>query len=303
VTDLVTVVIPTYNRPTFVLRAIRSALNQTYAAVEIVVVSDGPDAATAAAVRSLSSPNVFFVELPQKEGAAAARNFGINKARGRWIALLDDDDEWMPSKVEEQMQVAVQHAVHVPIVACQAFVNRGISQVVWPTRPPREGEDLGEYIFCRSGIGQGAGLVTTSMLLASKELFLQIPFDPSVKRHQDTDWILRATTTGKGRLLWIWKPLLLFNLEVGRPSISRSMTAAPSLQWAKGNPLLTKKAYGYFLATQVAPRIRLRGNVRLTLSVVHDFLTKSFVSLRTIFMFLAFLFTSPRVRYWLLKKV
>jgi glycosyltransferase involved in cell wall biosynthesis len=300
---LVTVVIPTHFRPSLVSRAIESVLKQTYSNFEIVVVSDGPDADTAAIVNSFSSSKVAYLETPRQGGACAARNLGIREAKGQWIALLDDDDEWMPEKLDQQMHVASGIENPFPIIACRAYVNRGISTAVWPARPPREDEDLSEYIFCRPGIGQGSGLITTSMLLAPKELFVRVPFDPAVKRHQDTDWILRATAAGNARLLWVWKPLLLFNLEVNRASVSRSMTAIPSLEWAEENPLLTKKAYSYFLATQVAPRIKLRGNLKLTLSVTYDFLTRSRVSFRTAFLFFAFLLTTPEVRHRFLKRI
>ena len=93
---LVSVVIPTLHRPKLVLRAIHSVLNQTYREIELIVVVDGPDKATVAAVRSIEGPRLRLIVNPLI--VAGARNTGADRATGDWIAFLDDDDEWLPKK-------------------------------------------------------------------------------------------------------------------------------------------------------------------------------------------------------------
>lgn len=80
-TGLVSVIIPTYRRAAEVRVAAESAFAQTWAAVEVIVVSDGPDPATRAALASLG-PRLRYLELPKNEGPAAARNAGVAASHG-----------------------------------------------------------------------------------------------------------------------------------------------------------------------------------------------------------------------------
>lgn len=104
---IVSVVIPTLNRPHLVVRAVRSALAQTLHTIEVVVVVDGPDNLTIEALGTLEGSRVVIKTLPCNVGPAGARNAGVEAARGRWVAFLDDDDEWAPHKLAIQLS-AVQ---------------------------------------------------------------------------------------------------------------------------------------------------------------------------------------------------
>jgi glycosyltransferase involved in cell wall biosynthesis len=96
----ISVVIPTYNRAGLLRRAVNSALAQTVAPLEILIVDDGSTDETAATCASWGAP-VRYIATPNG-GVAKARNVGIGEARGEWIALLDSDDEWVPTKLEAQ---------------------------------------------------------------------------------------------------------------------------------------------------------------------------------------------------------
>lgn len=103
---LVTVVVPAYNAGRFVEEAVRSALRQTYADLEVVVVDDGSTDDTAERVRALCAADPRVRLLQQENGGvAAARNRGIAAARGALIAPLDADDVWYPAKLERQVEV------------------------------------------------------------------------------------------------------------------------------------------------------------------------------------------------------
>lgn len=98
---LVSVVIPTRNRPHLLLdRALRSALTQTLSNIEVIVVVDGPDPATLQTLHGITDPRLRVVALPENLGGAEARNVGVRHARAEWVALPDDDDEWLPSYPE-----------------------------------------------------------------------------------------------------------------------------------------------------------------------------------------------------------
>ncbi|MDQ1489266.1 MAG: hypothetical protein QOJ23_1780 [Actinomycetota bacterium] len=96
-------VIPTRFRPELVTRAVGSVLAQTFTDFEVVVVVDGPDDETRAALVQVGDDRVRVIVLPEKGGAPNARNVGAGAARGRWTALLDDDDEWLPEKLTRQV--------------------------------------------------------------------------------------------------------------------------------------------------------------------------------------------------------
>jgi glycosyltransferase involved in cell wall biosynthesis len=97
----ISVIIPTYNRWNLLNRALTSVVNQTYPAHQIIVVDDGSDESVSDSLRH-SFHSVQFLKQENK-GVASARNLGIKQSTGNWIALLDSDDEWEPTKLEKQM--------------------------------------------------------------------------------------------------------------------------------------------------------------------------------------------------------
>jgi glycosyltransferase involved in cell wall biosynthesis len=116
---LVSVVIPVYNRAHLLGRAIRSVLAQTFQDLELVVVDDGSSDGTSVVVHSFGDPRVRLVRLPQRGGVARARNVGIGQARGDLVAFLDSDDEWLPSKLEQQIARLRQTSGDDTLVSCQ----------------------------------------------------------------------------------------------------------------------------------------------------------------------------------------
>ncbi len=102
---LVSAVIPTRGRPELLRRAVRSALAQTLREIEVVVVIDGEDSATKRALQELAHEDgrVRVVALATSVGGSDARNRGVDAASGEWIAFLDDDDEWLPGKLQAQI--------------------------------------------------------------------------------------------------------------------------------------------------------------------------------------------------------
>ncbi len=105
--ELVSVIIPTYNRRELVREAVLSVLCQRYGALEVIVVDDGSDDGTAAMVDSMGG-EVRCLRIPHG-GVSRARNAGILASRGRWIAFLDSDDLWLPHKICTQMQFLMDH--------------------------------------------------------------------------------------------------------------------------------------------------------------------------------------------------
>jgi len=101
----ISVIIPTYNRSNLLKRAINSVLNQTFKDFELIVVDDNSADDTKEVVNRFGAGDsrIKYIRHKRNKGGSAARNTGIKHAKGEYIALLDDDDEWLPEKLEKQL--------------------------------------------------------------------------------------------------------------------------------------------------------------------------------------------------------
>lgn len=249
----VSTVIPTRNRADLVVRAVRSALAQTYENLEVVVIMDGPDPATAKVLSEIRDERFRFMMLEEPVGAAKARNLAAESARGEWIAFLDDDDEWLPEKIQLQIERAESSQYRYPIVCSQVCARSSHQELIWPRKAPSR--PLSEYLLARSGFSYGEGLISTITLFVPKQLFELVPFRPDLRRHQDWDWVLRAALVPGAGIEFISKPLAVWYQAERRPSISTAANWRVSFDWAEGaRDLMTDRAYAAFLATQVAPQ-------------------------------------------------
>ena len=104
INPLITVVIPTYNRASLVLKAIGSVLNQTYTNLELVIADDGSTDRTKQTILSLEDPRIKYIELPHTGKIGKVRNAGVAAGKGEWVAFLDSDDEWKSRKLELQIE-------------------------------------------------------------------------------------------------------------------------------------------------------------------------------------------------------
>jgi glycosyltransferase involved in cell wall biosynthesis len=241
----VTVVIPTRGRPALVTRAVHSALDQTLRDIEVVVVVDGPDEPTVAALGGITDPRLRVVELPASEGAPNARNAGVRAARGARTALLDDDDEWHPDKLAIQLDLAKNATDPLPIVISRLVNRTPRTEFVMPRRLPEPGEPLSEYFTVRRGLFHGDGFIQTSTILAPTELLRRVPFTPGLRRIQELDWALRALGEAGTGLVVASEPLVTWYTDENRPRISSVSTPWPEpLEWLRRmRPLVTPRAY------------------------------------------------------------
>jgi glycosyltransferase involved in cell wall biosynthesis len=108
-TDLISVIIPTFNRSAVLLRAIESVLNQTYNNFELIIVDDGSTDETELLLSPYIKSGQLHYYKKTNGGVASARNYGVKQSSGAWIAFLDSDDEWLPEKLSEQIKYLSQH--------------------------------------------------------------------------------------------------------------------------------------------------------------------------------------------------
>jgi glycosyltransferase involved in cell wall biosynthesis len=240
----VSVVIPTFSRPELVTRAVRSALAQTVHDIEVIVVIDGPDDATRAALATITDARLRVVALPQRGGAPNARNVGVREARAPWTALLDDDDEWLPHKLAVQLDLANGARVPMPIVGSRLINRTPRAEFVMPRRLPVVGEPRSEYLTVRRGLFHGDGFIQTSTIMAPTALLRRVPFADGVRRMQELDWTLRALGHDDVDLVMAAEPLVVWYTDENRPRLSLDSPWQESLEWLRrSRPLLTPRAY------------------------------------------------------------
>lgn len=257
----VSVVIPTFHRPELVLEAAASALAQSLAEIEVIVVVDGEeDDGTAEALATLADPRLVVLRPGRQVGNAAARNLGIAEARAPWIALLDDDDLWMPDKLERQLATAQASAARFPVVSCRLLARTETAEFVWPRRLPgphqTRGHGIAGYMLCRRRPTTGDGVVQTSTLLAPVELFRLCPFDEGCRRLVDVDWLLRAAQVEGVALAFAAPdhPMAVWRIDE-RPRVSLTGGWREDVEWMRARRhLVPARAYGGFMLT--LPSIR-----------------------------------------------
>ena len=120
----VNVIIPTFNRAETILRALQSVLAQTYLDFDLWIIDDGSTDNTAEVVKPFLGEQVHYLKQFNK-GVSAARNLGVQKSRGEWLAFLDSDDEWLPEKLEKQVAYSEAHP-DVPLIhGEEIWIRRG----------------------------------------------------------------------------------------------------------------------------------------------------------------------------------
>jgi len=177
---LVSVVIPCYNRAAVLEKAVRSVLEQSYTALELILVDDGSTDQTRQVVEGIKDSRLRYVDQ-QNAGACAARNHGAALAKGKYIAFHDSDDIWHPDKLEKQMRVMEEK--HPDIVVCKMkrFDADG-STVLYPKR-------IGEGFVSAKDDLFGIG---TQTILARREVLEAEQFFSEMPRYQDLEWIYRV---------------------------------------------------------------------------------------------------------------
>jgi glycosyltransferase involved in cell wall biosynthesis len=218
--DMVSVVIPSRNRPGLVARAVQSALNQTLQSVEVIVVVDGPDEATRQALGQIGDPRLRVVNLEKSVGAQEARNIGVREAQGPWIAFLDDDDEWLPAKLERQLEAARASRWPHPLVSCGLIARTPEGDTEWPRRKPVESEPVAEYLFFRRISEISEIRLQTSTLMTTKALLTRVPWRTGL--HDEWDLLLRAAAVEGVGLVFAPGPLAIWHSDSGTERLSRS---------------------------------------------------------------------------------
>lgn len=236
--DLVSVVIPTYNRARSIQRAVFSVLNQSYANLELLVVDDASTDKTLELLAAIDDPRLRVLRQPKNAGASAARQAGILAAKGDLIAFQDSDDFWLPEKLETQMRVFADlpedyvAIFHSMIIYGRDFEGkdkrfgaRRASCEPGPRVTVRDG-DMSETFLWGNFMGP------PTVLLKKAAYHAAGGFDFRLRNHNDWDFHIRLSRVGK--IKFIDQPLMIvYNSTDGISKISRASAYATVIIFGK----------------------------------------------------------------------
>ncbi len=195
---MISVVIPVYNRRQWIGRALRSVLGQDWTQREVIVVDDASDDGTPDAVAREFGDQVQLLVLPQNRGVSAARNAGMAQARGEWLAFLDSDDEWLPTKLTKQMAGLAESGLGICHTE-EIWIRHGVR-----VKQHKHHQKYGGDIFLRA---LALCLMSPSSIIIHRDLFAQVDgWDESYPACEDYELFLRLTA--RHEVVFIDDPLI-----------------------------------------------------------------------------------------------
>jgi glycosyltransferase involved in cell wall biosynthesis len=200
----VSVIIPVHNRPEELRRAIRSALAQTHANLEVLVMDDASTVDLKKVVDEIVDTRIRFFRQDSKSNANVLRNQGIREAKGEIVALLDSDDEFLPQHIENKLEILASG--HAQAVYGSAFIDDGSRQTYAPSREMVSNLSAVEFLLT-------IGFAQTSSWLVLKSCALEVMFDETLQRHQDYDFFVRFSK----KFNWAntWNPGTIIHWKAG----------------------------------------------------------------------------------------
>jgi glycosyltransferase involved in cell wall biosynthesis len=253
----ISVIVPTYNCGAFIAETLNSILNQTLPANEIFVVDDGSTDNTANVVSQIKDPRLHYIQK-ENAGVSSARNVGLSKATGDYIAFLDADDLWLPQMLEMQVKVFEKHPdVDVVISNFTRFdnVTKEILSDQFAFYPKMEAlnvsicQETGAHIlngdaFCTL-IAFSEIPAFTPMMMFRREVLANSEFNIKLRICQDLEFVLRIFTKAKVA----FNPYVLAHIRRHTANATKDVSA---MEGHKLNAILT------FKATQQLSRNRTR---------------------------------------------
>ncbi|MBJ8051876.1 glycosyltransferase family 2 protein [Bacillus cereus] len=247
---LVSIVIPTYNRSELIKRTINSVLAQTYTNFELIIVDDASTDNTEDIVNEYHDDRIKFIKLNGNSKGTKPRNVGIKESKGEYIALLDSDDEWLPNKLENQLNF-MRTFNDDSLVCFTDLILKGTKKTVYSNnRALFEEEDILEYIFL------GKNWVQTSTYMFSSKLGKQTLFNPTLKKHQDWDFCLRLKKNG-AKFVNFPEHLAIYYSDDREGRIGNNLKYKQSLEWINSvsNDISNEVKHAFLVRVMTKPLI------------------------------------------------
>jgi len=249
------VVIPVFNRARLLKSALASVRAQTCDDYEVIVVDDGSTDDPESVVNSLADPRIRFLRQDNR-GGGAARNAGIDAARGRFVALLDSDDVFLPDHLETMRQLVAGRSNLLAFAPVIADRGRGRS-ILKPLRAPGPGEHMAVYLLC------DRGYIPTMTMVVDAALARRVRFAENLRPAEDTDFAIRLYLAGCEFLMSdkpgaVWRDVS----DADRSSASGRQNF-PLIEWIEDlKSQIPQRAYygcyGWAIAKSEAPKAPMR---------------------------------------------
>ena len=214
--ELISVVIPCYNRRNRILASVESVLGQSHENLELIVVDDGSTDGTVALFENYPDKRLRFLRYEQNRGACHARNYGAERSMGEYLAFQDSDDVWHRDKLEKQIHHIRETGGDMSFCGMNRISESG-SQFYYPVHPFHPERGL-EEMLAENRAG-------TQTMLMRRVVWERLRFDESFRRYQDWDFSIRAAQNF--RLAYL--PEALVDSAVGEDSISAAVKSYPAL--------------------------------------------------------------------------
>ncbi len=183
----VSVIIPAFNRPDSLLTAVESVLAQTYNDFELIVVDDGSTESLEKIETFIHEKGHFFICSEENRGVSAARNMGVSHAKNKWLAFLDSDDQWLPKKLETQMDFLEQNREIKICQTAEIWYRKGVRVNPKKYHLLTSGETSFQHSLRRCA-------VSPSSVIIDRKLFLSMGgFDERLIVCEDYELWLRIT--------------------------------------------------------------------------------------------------------------
>lgn len=207
VKNIVSIIIVTYKRLAYLKIAIDAALKQTYKSIEIIVVSDGEEPGTRRFIEEHYGSKVFYHYVAHAGYPAKARNLGIEKAKGKFLAFCDDDDLWLPDKIEKQIKV-FNNNLNLALCCSDRFVIDGQGGV-------KEGAGL-NWLPAKKNLSTLllTNFITYSSVLIKKEILLKTGlFADDIRFRAIEDYHLWIRVANFGNIYFLNEKLVYYRVH------------------------------------------------------------------------------------------
>lgn len=220
---LLSIIIPTRDRPHLLPRAVQSALSHTMDDLEVIVVDDG----SLQPVELPSDRRLRVIRLPKSCGGARARNVGIEAAQGRWITYLDDDDRLLPHMAEVSLEALAQTTLPPPVTVISGIEQVNAQGRVIEKRFPPPARPRGTHFFLEE-LELGCSYYTKQTLVVEQKVIRQIGgWDETFRSRVHSELFLR---------------LNLFCSILGLPIVTYQLYAHEGTRVSK-NPMLRQESF------------------------------------------------------------
>lgn len=211
--NLISVILPTYNRGYIIEKAIASVICQTYENWELIVVDDASADDTWKVMEQYKDKRIKYIREKENRGANYCRNIGVKHSEGAYIAFLDSDNYWEKDKLEIQVKEIRKTEENVALVFCNEMIDFEGRQYIFPEHWNHLEMDIGATLFERN-------IIDTNTAMVKRECFDQAGgFDEKMPRIQDWEFFFRLVNICGYKAVYI--PKCLNNNIIQQNSITK----------------------------------------------------------------------------------